>query len=176
MNSSAARPAILAMALLVAMALLIAWGEAAPCGAQTPSPKVAQAAPGLPPSSGLQPVGSLPADPPSSVSPAIARFLKDGGGGRLPATVSSLSLSISTPRSLPLPGAVAPTATANPPGNRLLPALPPVSPPQQARSSPEFPECEACADPSTLARPCRCRFLAWRISRIPTRQLADLTG
>ena len=95
-------------------------GRGRPMRGQTPSPR-RRGRPWTAAASGAQPVGSLPAESTPPRFPSPSRFSTDGEP--LPATVTSLP-----PSSIPCSsaaGAVGPTATADPPGSRVLPALPP---------------------------------------------------
>ena len=124
MKTLPARPSRLAAALLLAVAV----AAPAPCPAQTPAPAPG-ARPAPPPSSSAVATPAARADLlPSTVSPAIARFMS-GGGPTLPAPVE--------PAATPRPRTPAPTLPATDPGNPRadrvargdLPALPAASAP-----------------------------------------------
>jgi outer membrane protein TolC len=129
MKKSIAWPSILAMAVLHA------WGDPAPCVAQTSTAAGTATSNSV---SGLQSAGPQPAAPPSSVSPAIERFLRESGRDRLP-----------VPTATPSPMATPPTRFPAAAVARLSPL--PVTPPQ-SRLSAEFPGERGLRNPSSLAQ------------------------
>jgi outer membrane protein TolC len=123
-NRSAASPSALAMALL------LAWVGSAPCAAQSPASAPGGAAP--PPLG--QPAASPTAAPaprapqadelPSTVSPAIERFVRENGRDLPPLdTPAAIQVRRQGPSPSPPPPAVDPRG--GPGGRDLPPALPP---------------------------------------------------
>ena len=139
----------IAWPLILAMAVLLAWVDPVLCGDKTPAEGTAVPAV----SSSLQPGGPLPSGPPSSVSPAIERFLRESGKDRLPAPTLPPSSRTTRPASAARSLMESPAArlsgisVALPSPSRPTPPLPPPAPSSRAS--------EACTPRRRWRGPCR---------------------